>query len=128
MWDREQVPNNTGVPYLSTNEVHVSQVTDAASSLLDALPAPAAEALQAAASAIQPGADAFWSYATSNPKAGATAAGLAVGLPLLAFWKARLSGYSGQLPPDKALQLLNKSNSLLIDIRYILAHSSILTP
>lgn len=105
--------------YLSINALRVSQVSEAASSLLDALPAPAAEAVQAAASVIQPGADALWSYATSDPKAGATVAGLAVGLPLIAFWRARLSGYSGQLPPDKALQLLNRSNSLLIDIRYV---------
>lgn len=113
---------------LSKNAPHVPQVSDAASSLLDALPAPAAEALQAAASAIQPGANALWGYASSGPKAGATAAGLAVGLPLLAFWRARLSGYSGQLPPDKALQLLNKSNSLLIDIRYILVQGGIMNP
>ena len=95
------------------------QVTDAASSVMDALPAPAAEALQAAASAIQPGADRVWAYANSDPKAGAAVAGLAVGLPLLAFWRARLAGYSGQLQPDKALERLNKNNSLLIDIRYI---------
>lgn len=99
----------------------MSQVSDAASAVLDALPPPAAEALQAAASAIQPAAAAVWAYATSDPKAGATVAGLAVGLPLLSFWRARLSGYSGLLPPDKVLQLLNKSNSLLIDIRCVLA-------
>ncbi|KAL3142509.1 hypothetical protein ABBQ38_002832 [Trebouxia sp. C0009 RCD-2024] len=94
-----------------------SQVNDAASSVMDALPAPAAEALQAAASAIQPGADRLWGYVNSDPKAGAAAAGLAVGLPLLTYWRARLSGYSGQLQPKKALDLLNKSNTLLVDIR-----------
>lgn len=100
------------------------QVNDAASSVMDALPAPAAEALQAAASAIQPGADRLWAYVNSNPQAGAAAAGLAVGLPLLTYWRARLSGYSGQLQPKKALDLLNKSNTLLVDIRYILHRSA----
>ncbi|DBB10659.1 TPA: hypothetical protein ACH3X3_007167 [Trebouxia sp. C0006] len=94
-----------------------SQVSGAASSLMDSLPAPAAEALQAAAAAVQPTTEKLWAYASSDPKAGAAAAGLAVGLPLLAFWRARLAGYSGQLQPAKALELLNKSNSLLIDIR-----------
>lgn len=94
-----------------------SQVSGAVSSLLDALPAPAAEALQAAGTAIQPGTDRLWGYVSTDPKAGAAAAGLAVGLPLLAFWRARLAGYSGQLPPAKALELLNKSNSLLVDVR-----------
>lgn len=108
-------------PSLPSNAVHMSQVSDAASAVLDALPPPAAEALQAAASAVQPAAEAVWAYATSDPKAGATVAGLAVGLPLLSFWRARLSGYSGMLPPDKVLQLLNKSNSLLIDIRCVFA-------
>ncbi|KAL0031642.1 hypothetical protein WJX77_011344 [Trebouxia sp. C0004] len=94
-----------------------SQVSGAASSMMEALPAPAAEALQAAAAAVQPTTDKLWAYVSSDPKAGAAATGLAVGLPLLAFWRARLAGYSGQLQPAKALQLLNKSNSLLIDIR-----------
>lgn len=94
-----------------------SQISGAASSLMDSLPAPAAEALQAAAAAVQPTTDKLWAYASSDPKAGAAATGLAVGLPLLAFWRARLAGYSGQLQPAKALELLNKSNSLLIDIR-----------
>lgn len=102
----------------------MSQVNDAASSVMDALPAPAAEAVQAAASAIQPGADRLWAYVNSDPKAGAAAAGLAVGLPLLAYWRARLSGYSGQLQPKKALDLLNKSNTLLVDIRYVFAHEA----
>jgi len=95
------------------------QVSGAASFLMEALPAPAAEALQAAAAAVQPTTEKLWAYASSDPKAGAAAAGLAVGLPLLAFWRARLAGYSGQLQPAKALELLNKSNSLLIDIRYV---------
>ena len=95
-------------------------MNDAASSVMDALPAPAAEAIQAAASAIQPGAERLWAYVNSNPKAGTAAAGLAVGLPLVTYWRARLSGYSGQLQPNKALDLLNKSNTLLVDIRYSL--------
>ncbi len=85
---------------------------------MDALPAPVAESLQAAANTVQPTADRLWAYANSDPKAGAAVAGLLVGLPLLTFWRARLAGYSGQLQPAKALELLNKSNSLLIDIRY----------
>ena len=103
---------------ISLSKTHfLLQVGDAASSVLDAVPAPVSEALQAAFSAVQPSADAFWTYARSDPKAGATAAGLLVGLPLLAFWRARLSGYSGQLQPAKVLDLLNKTNSLLVDIR-----------
>ena len=107
----------SATPYLTS--LHALQVSGAVSSLLDALPAPAAEALQAAATAIQPGTDRLWGYVSSDPKAGAAATGLAVGLPLLAFWRARLAGYSGQLPPAKALELLNKSNSLLVDVRYL---------
>ena len=85
---------------------------------MDALPAPAAEALQAAAAAVQPSTDKLWAYASSDPKAGAAATGLVVGLPLLALWRARLGGYSGQLQPAKAFELLNRSDTLLIDIRY----------
>lgn len=93
-------------------------MSNAVSSVVDLLPAPAAEALQAAASSIQPTADALLTYAYSDPKAGAAAAGLVLGLPLLSYWRFRLSGYSGPLQPAKALELLKKSNSLLIDIRY----------
>ena len=93
------------------------QASQAASSLLDAIPAPAAEALQSAANALQPGADRLWQYVSSDPKVGAATAGVAVGVPLLANWRARFAGYSGQVQPDKAAELLNKRNFALIDIR-----------
>lgn len=113
---------NQAVPGLqssveSTTTSLFSQVSEAAASIMDALPAPAAEALQAVAAAVQPSTDKLWAYASSDPKAGAAATGLVVGLPLLALWRARLGGYSGQLQPAKAFELLNKSDTLLIDIR-----------
>lgn len=44
-------------------------------------------------------------------------AGLLVGLPLLASWRARFAGYSGQLQPKEAARLLKRRNYLLVDIR-----------
>ena len=93
------------------------QVNEAASSLLQALPAPVSERLQAAAAAVEPTLKEFTTYAYSDPKAGAAAATVAVGLPLFVYWRARLSGYAGQLPPARAKAQLNRKNTLLIDIR-----------
>ena len=100
------------------------QANQAASSLIEALPAPASEALesaatalQSAATALQPTADELRQYISSDPKVGAAAAGVVFGIPLLANWKARFAGYSGQLQPDKAADMLNRRNFALIDIR-----------
>lgn len=44
-------------------------------------------------------------------------AGAAIGIPLLLIWNARRGGFSGYLAPDAALELLNKRNAILIDLR-----------
>lgn len=94
------------------------QANQAVSSLLDALPAPTAEALQFAGNALQSAAAKLVQYVMSDPKAGAAAAGLVISVPVVANWKARFAGYSGQLQPDKAASLLSRRNFALIDIRY----------
>jgi hypothetical protein len=53
----------------------------------------------------------------ASPPLLAAAAGGAVGLPALAWWRGRFGGYAGQLAPDQARQVLQEEDALLIDIR-----------
>ena len=57
------------------------------------------------------------SQVTSSPPLLAGAAALAVGLPAAGWVRDRLGGYSGQLPPARALELLQSDNAILLDMR-----------
>ena len=47
----------------------------------------------------------------------AAVAGLGLGLPALAAWKAAYGGYSGTLSAEEALELLQSQDALLLDVR-----------
>ena len=111
-------PSNQQIGRSEPEEHVVLQVNEATSSLLQALPPEVSERLQAAAAIVDPTVKEVSTYLYSDPKAGAAAATVAVGLPLFAYYQARLSGYAGQLPPLKANSFLkNRKNALLVDIR-----------
>lgn len=49
----------------------------------------------------------------------ATVAGAVVAVPLLLLWNARRGGFSGYLAPADALEVLNRRNAVLIDLRSV---------
>lgn len=55
-----------------------------------------------------------------------TAAGAAVAVPAFLIWRSRRGGFSGYLSPDAALDLLNKRNAVLIDLRCLSSCSHLL--
>lgn len=81
--------------------------------VLDVLPAPAREVLGQAAAAT---ADALHFVASQPAVGGAVAVGT-VAIPAIILWNANFAGFAGRLLPQKALQLLQTEDALLVDIR-----------
>lgn len=55
--------------------------------------------------------------AKEDPTLAAIYLGVVLGLPAMAIYLARYAGYSGDLTPTKAFQILQTKKAVLVDIR-----------
>ncbi len=80
----------------------LSGASSTVQSSLDSLPPEVRDVLVAVPSTLSAAAAA----AAHNPTVAAAGTGFAVGLPAIAFWKAKFGGYAGTLDPTKAYDML----------------------
>lgn len=95
----------------------VSSVTTVVQSqvagVVDQLPPPVKDALAAATSAAN---DAL-SFVAHDPKLVGPAAAVGVGVPVLLAWNAAYGGYAGPFSAQKALEVLQTQDAVLVDVR-----------
>lgn len=56
--------------------------------------------------------------ALADPRIAKPAAGVVVAIPTLLWVLSRFGGYAGLLKAEKALEMLERENSVLVDIRW----------
>ncbi|KAK9816559.1 hypothetical protein WJX72_001971 [[Myrmecia] bisecta] len=83
------------------------------SSLVDSLPPEAQAALAAGADVAAK----ILAQATSSPAALAASSGVAIGVPVVLWWRARYGGYAGKLQPVDVFTMLQNEDAVLVDIR-----------
>jgi rhodanese-related sulfurtransferase len=94
-----------------------ASASSAAANAVDALPAPAQEAVAQVKAVAGQVASQVAHLVASNPDAAKAAAVPLLGVPLLLTVAGRFGAYKGPLPPSEAYSILQREDALLVDVR-----------